>query len=312
MKRVAAGKYSIALGMLLVAALPAQAQENSVTVTPSYTNIGYDGSNARDHAAEYGIDIDGTLGNIGLRTVYSRSIVNYKLGIKELHQDNYFLRGSYKFNNVAGGTLTTGLNYFYVTNTDNSQLTDSVKAYQPTVSYLNEAGNLSLDLSYAHSRYQNNPTDPTTGKMTVEQWAPGVGFALNDGYEWVQIRGYFINIKPSTVFDRMNRTQNHSRTSAVEVSWTHFLKPNPFNLTSLGVSAVIGSRIYTVTGDSGGLSNLADTQKSAYSLSANWSLPGGWSLSTMVAEQKFQEGGFGPPYGSYKMRFGYVAASKKF
>jgi len=302
MKIVSAGKLSFVFGGLLAISLAAHAEGNSISVSPSATSIKYSGSNVRDKAHEYGIDLDGTIGDAGIRTVYGRSVVSYKLGIPVLHQDHYFLRGSYKFTNVASGTVTTGLNYTYVANDDSTHNTDGVKAYQPTVSYISNDGALYLDLGYAETKYGG------IGSLKVTQWTPTIGTSLNDGYDWVQARAFLIHVAASSPLTLASRAQNKSNTSAIDLSWTHYLQDKPWGLASVGLNVLVGERIYAVNGDGGSLSNLADIHKGSVSLSANWSLPGDWNLSTMVSEQKFQEA----VSHRYTMRFGYVGLSKKF
>jgi hypothetical protein len=194
-------------------------------------------------------------GGFSLGAAYSR--VNYKVG-DDINQQSYF--GSVRYNIFADalpGKLSLRVDGHLINNDDATGDTGKVKAVAPVISFINFSKTIYADFGFTYSRYQNN--------LTVKQYTPTLGFGLNDGADWIQLRGYLID--PSNAL----RAQNKSTTSAVDIKYTHWFAPDAWlAIHSIQLNVLAGERIYAVDGDAAAVYNLADIQRGSYSLGLQW------------------------------------------
>lgn len=219
----------------------------------------YHGSVLRDdfHSGGFVVSAD-YLEKFGLTFGYTRSIVNFKNNISATKQNEFLLTGRVNLNpEDVEGTIGLRLDGHYTDNNDTSGNTDEVWAIAPIISIVPFDRSSYFDLGYAYSSYQND--------LYVHQFTPTAGMAFNQKADWVQIRGYFIN--PSNA----NRAQGKKHTTAAQVKWTHWFAPENFlKLDNLGLSGMVGERVYAVDHDNLSLYNLADVQKGSVALDMNW------------------------------------------
>lgn len=188
------------------------------------------------------------------------------------------------------GPLTLRLDGHAINNNDTTGNTDNVTVVAPQISFLNYDKTFYIDLGYARSSYKND--------LHVQQWTPTLGFGFNEGTDWVQVRGYFIN--PSNAL----RAQNKSKTSAVDMKWTHWLNPETsLGLEKVQISGLVGERIYAVDGDAAAVYNLADVQRGSVSLALQWRLSQAFHLMLAAGNERYLDNTIND---SYNNRFAYI------
>lgn len=240
--------------------------EWTVNLTPQLSYGTYSNSSVRDYFATAGAVLDAKyLERGGFTVAASHTRLKYTNGTPTLSQDAGFLSGRINFTpDRLPGTLTLRGDIHLVGNTDATNETDEVRVFAPQVSFLNFDRSKYFDLGYAYSRYgDSNIGNPS---LDVHQFTPTIGFALNQGADWVQLRLYDIHFSSSA------RTQNNSGTDALEAKWTHFMAPQPWVPEQIHASALIGRRLYAVDGDAANVYNLTDLQKGSVGIGAQWKL----------------------------------------
>ncbi|WP_455205851.1 hypothetical protein [Kaarinaea lacus] len=144
--------------------------------------------------------------------------------------------------------------------------TDDINAIDGRIAYTNFAESLYLDLGYAYSSYQYDAQSPLL-EQKIYQITPTLGFALNDRFEWLQVRGYFIQL------DHGANSNGETDSAAVELKWTHYYGPQTFlNLHSSSLQAVAGDRLYAIDPDSASIYSISDKQTGSISMALNWRL----------------------------------------
>lgn len=134
----------------------------------------------------------------------------------------------------------------------------------PELQFLNYSKTFYLDLGYANSDYHSSEQELVD--LEVEQWTATIGFALNQQYDWLQIRLYAIDLSNDM------RSSGVDKTESAILSWTHWLRNKPARLESITLKALVGERIYAVDSEIRKVFNLADLQKGGLVFGTNWSL----------------------------------------
>ncbi len=251
----------------------------------------YAGSQLRDTVSSYGLVAgaehpDGS----GLTLGLSHADVNATPGTASTRQDALFASGRMGFKaEELPGRLGLRLDLHALRNDDASGDTNGVRVAAPQISYLSADAARYLDLGYAHSRYRND--------LAVRQWTPSVGFAMNKGSDWLQLRGWFIAASNPA------RAQGVSSTSALEAKWTHWLGANVAGIDKLRASVIVGERIYTVDGDAGSVANLSDLQKGGASFGAEWKVGAHASLLALVGQDRYRNVVLA---NDYRLNYAYV------
>lgn len=254
------------------------AQEWVVHVAPSVTTGTYQDSTARSSLLERGITLSANyLDKGGMSLGLSNASVFMKSGVTTTEQTNTVLSGhwSYQVPDMPG-RWTARLDLHSITNNDPTGNTDKVVALAPQLSWLSSDGMVYADLGYARTRYQND--------LSVNQLTPTLGFALNEGYDWVQVRSYLMSgMNPVRAADKSNA-------SALEVKWTHFMAPDASALmpASFSLGLVGGERIYTVDMDAQSVANLADIHTGTANIGLNWKLSKTASLFVLLGQSRFR------------------------
>lgn len=222
----------------------------------------------------------------------NHSNVKAQGGVTDTRQNALFASGRTHFTpDKLPGRLSVRLDLHVVDNDDATRNTDAVMAIAPQVSYLSFDKRRYYDLGYARSSYQNN--------LSVNQWTPTAGFALNDGADWLQVRGWLID--PSNPA----RAQGKDATAALEMKWTHWLAANFAGIDNMKLGLTAGERIYAVDGDAGSLSNLADINRGGLNLGAEWKLGKTSTLLAMIGQDRFRNASL-TPVDDYTLNYAYL------
>lgn len=201
--------------------------------------------------------------------------VKAKAPAADTRQNALFASGRVHFAaDALPGRLTARLDLHAVDNDDASGNTDKVRAVAPQLAWLSVDKRRYFDLGYARSDYRND--------LSVRQWTPTAGFGFNDGADWLQLRGWFI--EPSNPA----RAQGKASTSALELKLTHWLGSNAAGIDNLKAGILAGERVYAVDGDAGSVANLADIQRGGASLGAEWKIGRSGSLLALVGQDRFR------------------------
>ncbi len=238
----------------------------TVSATPQVTFGPYSKSSIRSSFTTAGGLVDARyLERGGVAVGATHTTLRYSNGTPTLEQNAGFLsaRVSYAPDRLPGN-LTMRADLHQVNNSDPSNETNRVHVFAPQLSYLSFDKMQYFDLGYAYSSYGDS--DIGNPSLKVRQLTPTVGLGLNQGADWVQLRLYDIRFPDSV------RTQNKSATDALEAKWTHYMTQQRWLPEQVQVSALAGSRLYAVDGDTATVYNLADIQKGGVGVGAQWKL----------------------------------------
>jgi len=283
-------------------ALPLQAADPlSVEVTTGKSVAYYDDSPYRDYLDASNFNIDTKIANKwGISVGFEHTLIHYKLGIPDYQQNSVFI--SYRSSNVPShqldalalnylprrqpskpGRYTTRLDFYCVADRDYKNSADNTCIFAPQVSYMRLDRTEYADLGYAIAHYGVDPqrTDP----LRVEQWTPTLGMATNDlNTHWLQIRGYIIH------YSNRLRTQLKDKTKAVEAKYLYYpLSVYKIVPRYIETSIVVGERMYSVDRDSNSVNNLADLEKTAVALAAQWLLTPSLALTLNLSRKQYYE-----------------------
>lgn len=297
-------KFSLRCGMftcLFGVVLFTQAGERwTNTLGLQATQGAYTDAQIRDRMANMGVMLSSDyLDNGGFTLGSTRTEITNRNGFQGTRQDAAFVSGRYHFTpDQIPGRLTTRLDLHYINNNDVTRNTDKVKTYAPQISYLSADKRRYLDLGYARSLYQED--------LHVEQWTPTVGLGFNEGADWLQFRGWFI------ASSNQARSQGKSSTQALEMKWTHWLGQNPLRIDNIKFGLVEGERIYAVDGDAGSVANLADVNRGAASVGAEWKVGDTATVQAIVGQDRFTSTDTATNSSNdYRLGYGYLWLSNR-
>ena len=284
--------YAIATLATALAAPAWAAGEWTTTVGAQAVYGSYSGSVLRDKITGYGAVVSSDyLERGGFTLGLNRTDVKMKPGNADIGQNALFASGKLNFTpDSVAGRLTGRMDIHAIDNDDASGDTDGVKAYAPQISYLSHDKSRYFDLGYARSNYRND--------LTVDQWTPTAGFALNDGADWVQLRGWFIDPSNSA------RAQGKGSTSALEAKLTHWFGSNkPLGLDNVRLSALAGERVYAVDPDAGAVANLSDIQRGGVGVGGEWKFGKSGSVLAILSRDNYRNATLS---NDYRLTSGYV------
>jgi hypothetical protein len=274
-----------------VAGTAVAAGEWSTTLGGQAAYGSYAGADQRDAWASAGLVLSADYLEKGGYTLgVTRTDVKGRAGTADIGQNALFASGRLNFTpDSLSGRLTARLDLHAIGNDDATGDTDGVRVVAPQASYLSFDKRSYFDLGYARSTYRNS--------LSVNQWTPTIGFGFNQGADWLQLRGWFID--PSNAA----RAQGKDSTAALETKWTHWLAPNRLGIDNLKASLLLGERIYAVDGDAGSVSNLADIQRGGASLGAEWKLGRAGKLLLQFGQDRYRNATLAD---DYKSNYGYL------
>lgn len=277
---------------------PVIAAENwDVQVDVQASTGDYSGSSQRNDVNNIGAFVSADyLDKFGFTLGYNRTQIDFKGNIKDIDQDTFYASArTFVTPSSLDGKLKLRLDFYNVDNNDPTRNTDEGRIVAPQISYTPFNKNWYVDLGYTHSNY--------SGDLSLEQWTPTVAFALNNQYDWIQIRGYFIDSSNSA------RTQGEGNTEALEAKWTHYFKPGAvFGVDRFYATGLIGNRMYAVDSDAASVYNLSDIQKGSLSLGAEWDLSDSWNVLFIAGAERYENQTIND---SYENRYAYLNISKK-
>ena len=279
------------VGMASLAPL-AQAQAWTLNAQASATTGAYKDSLLRDKLTESGVTVSGEyLDKGGLVLGYGTTRVSMKNGAAAIDQSNLLLSGHLNFQpDETSGRWTARLDNYRINNNNTTGDTDAVRVVATQLSWLAKDKSWYADLGLARSRYQND--------LTVNQFTPTLGFGMNDGADWLQLRAYQISgLNPV-------RAAGKNNTSALEAKWTHYFAPGAAwmpRFASLGVMG--GERIYAVDMDAQSVANLADISTGSATLGLGWTLTKNSRMFVLLGQSRFRNVNLA---NDYKLNVGYV------
>jgi hypothetical protein len=298
MKRTYAITTLITAALTAALALPAWAAGEWITTAGAQAVYGsYGSSTQRDQVTGYGAVLSSDyLERGGFTLGLNRTDIKMNAGSEDIGQNALFASGKLNFTpDGVAGRLTGRMDVHVINNDDATNDTDGVKAYAPQVSYLSFDKRRYFDLGYARSIYRND--------LEVNQFTPTVGFALNEGADWLQVRGWFID--PSNAA----RAQGESSTTALEAKLTHWFGANkPLGLDNVRLSALVGKRIYAVDPDAGAVANLSDVQRGGVSLGGEWKLGESMSVLAILSRDNYRNATIAD---DYSLTTGYIWVAGK-
>jgi len=298
MKRTYAIVTLTAATLTAALAVPAWAAGEWTTTAGAQVVYGsYGSSTQRDQVTGYGAVLSSDyLERGGFTLGLNRTDIKMNAGYEDIGQNALFASGKLNFTpDGVAGRLTGRMDVHVINNDDATNDTDGVKAYAPQVAYLSFDKRRYFDLGYARSIYRND--------LDVNQFTPTVGFALNEGADWLQVRGWLID--PSNVA----RAQGESSTTALEAKLTHWFGANkPLGLDNVRLSALVGKRIYAVDPDAGAVANLSDVQRGGVSLGGEWKLGKSMSVLAILSRDNYNNATLAD---DYSLTSGYIWVAGK-
>jgi len=283
----------LCLAAILGAALARAADEWTTTLGAQGVIGRYTSAQQRDALSGYGLALSADyLEQGGFSLGLNHTTINSKASAAGIRQNALFASGRLHLTpDAMPGRFTLRLDMHAIDNNDATRNTDSVFALAPQVAYLSFDKRRYYDLGYAHSTYQNS--------LLVNQFTPTVGFGLNEGADWLQLRGWFIT--PSNT----SRAQGKNATRALEAKWTHWTGTNLAGIDNIKASIVAGERIYAVEGDAGNVANLSDIHRGGASLGAEWKLGKTSTLLALVGRDRFRNADLAPA-NDYTLNYAYL------
>lgn len=267
----------IAAPLVALSACAVYAQEWTVNVAPSLTSGSYQDSALRQSYSESGATLAlNYRDQSGVAFGLGRTTIGMKNGVPDTQQYNQFASGHWNYQiSSLPGRWTARMDVHAIQNNDQSGVTDRVAVWAPQISWLSTDGALYADVGLARSRYQND--------FTVTQITPTLGFAMNERYDWLQLRGYLINGMNPLL------TAGKTETSALEAKWTHYLKPgsSAYRPVSYSVGIMGGERMYAVDMDAQSVANLSDVHTGSANVGVTWQLDQNFKLFVLLGQSRF-------------------------
>lgn len=207
-----------------------------------------------------------------------------------LEENAAYLSGKlHSYPDSLPGKLTWRLDTYFITDdssgngndggSNNAGLDADIGVANPIVSFLNNDKALGLDLGYAYSNYDYDGGN----EFQAHQLTPTIGFAVGGPANWIQLRGYFINLSDDDLND------GNTDTVAVEAKWTHWFGPGaPLGLYSMGINLMGGERFLAVDPDAAVVYTLADEQQGAVGLNGVWKLGENTSLMLQGGYEQYE------------------------
>ena len=194
--------------------------------------------------------------------------------------DGYFGEDTLKYNtNTGGGGMGGG------TTTVKIEETTDITAYQPQLAFTNYAKTFYADIGYAYSEYSGSV------KTEVDQFTPTIGFGWNESYDWLQLRGYLINIDESVPVHTDNQFES------LEVKYTHWFADST-SIEYFRLTGLLGERLLAVDPDAGAIYSTADKQTGSVAASMQWKLSQATKMMALVSYGQHENESINDEYDS--------------
>jgi len=250
----------------------------------------FNDSQQRDALSGYGVLLSADyLDKSGIKFGYNSQTVYGTAGFPDIEETSLYASGHYlHYSDFLGGKMGLRLDGYSIDDqsrfpatgggtgmgkkpprASSGTLTDTIKSLYGQLNYINFAGTFYADLGYARSTYDYENNVQTTlmsfRDNTVSQFTATAGFALNNRYDWLQSRAYFIRLEHG------DNTAGVTQSNALELKWLHWFKPNSFLHThSSIVKLVLGKRAFPVDPDAQTAYSIADLQTGSVAAGLNW------------------------------------------
>jgi hypothetical protein len=228
---------------------------------------GFSGSTARDSLVNVGAFVRGDyLERGGFTLGYNRTALAFDDGAEDIEQRSLFLSGRIGLTpDALDGRLTLRLDVHDVANVGPMSTAGEAQAVAAQISYINFARTFYWDIGVAETEYPG--AGATGGRLKVEQWTPTLGVGFNRQRDWLQLRGYLIDLGAQGVAGAPGDT------SALELKWTHWpVRKRSGGLKDIRASILGGERLFAVDHDAAAVYNLAELQAGAASVGAEWAI----------------------------------------
>lgn len=205
-----------------------------------------------------------------------------------LRLDAYFGEDTlrYNINNPPGHTGGGGMGNRTAGGSSEISESADITAFQPQIAFINYAKTLYLDLGYARSEYDGAVT------TKVAQLTPTVGFGWNDSYDWLQFRGYIIQLNEPVT------SSGDDQFDSLEIKYTHWLAENASSMEFWRLTVITGDRLFAVDSDAAVIYSTADIQNGSLLASAQWKLSSNTKLLSLIEYTQYENESTGDDYDS--------------
>lgn len=167
----------------------------------------------------------------------------------------------YNVNNPPGMTGGGGMGNKMGGSSSNISESTDISAYQPQLAFINFSKTFYIDLGYAFTRYNG------TADSEVDQFTPTIGFGWNESFDWLQFRGYFITVDPTS------SSSSDDNYESLEIKYTHWFSDAPSSLIEFWqLAAILGERLLAIDPDAAVIYSTADKQTASFTTSVQWKL----------------------------------------
>ncbi|MCI0506592.1 MAG: hypothetical protein L0Z73_10840 [Gammaproteobacteria bacterium] len=219
-----------------------------------------------------------------------------------INENMFHLGGRYSwFSDALAGKLSIGLDGFageYTSETTTIisdgggmggrggtiRLTSSestgIAVLHPQLMFMNFSRTFYGDLGYAYSEYDSDAPYDTE----AEQITATLGFGWNEMYDWLQLRGYFINVEQETRF------LNGDNFKSVEIKYIHWFseKTAPY-LNNVRITLLAGERVLAVDADAKAVYSISDKQTGGVSIAGQWKLSQSMELMLLAGYDQYED-----------------------
>lgn len=297
------------------AVVPVKAADSWIFgVTPQLLVGQYSGSEQRDTLFGYGISfnadyLDKSTVNFG----YDSQTINGKAENPDIKETNLYMSGRYiHYSDSIGGKLgfrADGYNIKDNTKTSSSSggtgmgnnksstivvtSTDSADVVYAQVDFMNFSESLYGDIGYSHSSYDYDNSASALLDNNVSQFTLTAGFAFNSRYDWLQSRGYFIQL------DHGDNTNDVEKSNALEMKWLHWYNPGNFlNTHSSIFKILLGKRLYAVDPDTHTAYSISDLQTGSVAAGVDWKVGEQGKFLVLIGYDKYENLALSDKYAS--------------
>ncbi len=159
-----------------------------------------------------------------------------------------------------------------------SESTD-ISVLHPQVSFINYAKTYYFDMGYAYSEYDSG----TLYDIEAHQITPTLGFGWNNAYDWLQLRGYFINLNQQT------RLLEEDDFASAELKYIHwFAEQSPPYFYNLQLTLLAGERVLAVDQDAKAVYSVSDKQTGSVSVAGQWALTQSLKFMLLVGYDQYE------------------------
>jgi len=277
----------------------------TIGITPQVLWMQYNDSVQRNTLLSYGLSAKADyLEKASLTVAYNITSVEGKTSYPDIDESAWYLSGRLvRYSDFMVGKLGLRVDGYSITDKtkffepgdgagnmghgqsgNSTTYTDDVRAYYVQLDYTNYAERFYADFGYAYSDFQYQLNTPPYQNNTVQQFTTAAGMAMNNRYDWVITRIYFIGLEHS------ENTGGIRNTASVEFKWLHWFKPNAlFNVHSSLLKILAGKRLFAVDPDAAAAYSIADMQTSSVAGGLDWEIGEQSKLFILLGYDRYED-----------------------